>query len=70
MNQLNLNTTLGEWVSQRPQSSRVFETLQVNYWRGEGKSLQQACWERQLPPQDVLAQLCRAVEPGNAEPDQ
>jgi regulator of cell morphogenesis and NO signaling len=60
--QLNLNTTVGEWAAQRPQTARVFEALQIDYCCGGGTSLEQACWERQLTPQDVLTQLQEAVE--------
>lgn len=64
MKLLDLNTPLGEWVSRRPQTSRVFEALQVNYWCGEGRLLQQACWDQQLVPQDVLGQLHEASDVG------
>jgi len=59
---LDLNTTIDEWVSQRPQASRVFDALQLDYCSGGRDALQQACWDRQLVPQDVLAQLYEVVK--------
>jgi len=63
--QLNLNTAVGEWVDQRPHTVRIFDMLQIDYCGGGGgTSLEQACWDRQLTPQNVLAQL---HESGKAE---
>lgn len=61
MTQLSLETTVGNWVAQHPQVSRVFESLQIDYCCGGSKSLQQACWERQLDPQQVVQDLEHAV---------
>lgn len=70
MAQLNLNSTIGEWVAQRPQTSRVFEALRIDYCCGGGKSLDQACREEKVDPQDVLGQLQEAVEADDVEPVQ
>ena len=70
MAQLNVNSTIGEWVAQRPQTSRVFEALQIDYCCGGGKSLDQACREKKVDPQDMLGQLQEAVEANDEEPVQ
>jgi regulator of cell morphogenesis and NO signaling len=70
MAQLNLNSTVGEWVAQRPQTSRVFEALRIDYCCGGGKSLDQACREEEVDPQDILGQLQEAVEADDVEPVQ
>jgi regulator of cell morphogenesis and NO signaling len=57
MSQLTTNTSVGKWVAQHPQTSRVFEALQIDYCCGGGKPLQQACLDRQLDPQQVVAEL-------------
>ena len=57
MAQANLNTSIGSWVAAHPQSSRVFEALQLDYCCGGEKSLEQACWDRGLDPQQVVQQL-------------
>ncbi len=61
MAQVNLNSTVGAWVAAHPQTSRVFEALQVEYCCGGGKSLEQACWDRELDPQQVMQQLEQAI---------
>jgi regulator of cell morphogenesis and NO signaling len=68
MAQLSLNTSVGNWVAQHPQTSRVFESLQIDYCCGGGKALEQACWERQLDPQQVIAELERAIHAGDEKP--
>ncbi len=67
MKQLNLNTTIGEWVSQRPHASQVFASLQVDCGASRGTALQQECWERRLTPQDVLAQLRGVTESADSD---
>jgi regulator of cell morphogenesis and NO signaling len=57
MSQLNVQTTVGQWVARRPQTSRVFEELQIDYCCGGDRSLGQACWERRIDPASVLVQL-------------
>lgn len=67
MTQVNLNSSVGAWVAAHPQTSRVFEALQIEYCCGGGKSLEQACWDRGLDPQQVVQQLEQAVaEDGQA----
>ena len=52
------------------QPARVFEGLKLDYCCGEGKSLAQACRERHVDSQDVLAQLEAAVEAGKDQSDE
>ena len=70
MTQLDLNTTVGQWVANHPQTSRIFEAARIDYCCGGGKPLEQACWDRQLNPQDILAQLHEAVATTDSQPDQ
>ncbi|MDC0935671.1 iron-sulfur cluster repair di-iron protein [Pirellulales bacterium] len=53
----NINTTVGDWVTEHPQTSRVFESLQLDYCCGGDKPLAQACLEKELDPQQVIAKL-------------
>ena len=57
MKHLDLNSTIGDWISARPHSYRVFASLRLECPAGHAKPLQQECWERQLAPLDVLARL-------------
>lgn len=57
MTKVNLNSSVGTWVAVHPLTSRVFESLQIDYCCGGGKSLEQACWDRELDPQQVVHQL-------------
>ena len=68
MSQLNLNTSVGSWVARHPQTARVFESLQIDYCCGGGKSLGDACSQRQLDHQQVVADLEQAIDGGDAEP--
>lgn len=62
MTPLNLETTVGRWVAERPQSSHVFEDLRIDYCCGGDMTLSQACAQRQLNPQEVLGQLDAAED--------
>lgn len=64
MKHLDLNSTIGDWLSKRPHAYQVFESLRLDCRGARGNPLQQACWERRLPPLDVLAQLHGDVETG------
>jgi len=61
MAHLDLDTAVGRWVAEHPPTSRVFEPLRIDYCCGGDKSLNQACAERQLDPQRVLAQLEQVI---------
>lgn len=62
MNHLHLNSTIGDWITARPDSYRVFASLRLDYPEGRAKPLQQECWERQIAPLKVLARLHGIVE--------
>ncbi len=62
MTQLNLKESVGNWVARHPQTARVFESLQIDYCCGGGKPLAEACRERHLDPQQVVAQLEQAID--------
>lgn len=61
MTQENLNSSVGTWVATHPQTSRVFESLQIDFCCGGGMSLEQACWDRGLDVNQVMQQLERSV---------
>jgi regulator of cell morphogenesis and NO signaling len=54
---LDLRTTVGDLVKERPTRSHVFEKLQIDYCCGGKLSLAEACKEQELDPQAVLEQL-------------
>ena len=62
MKHLDLNSTIGDWISERPHTYHVFSSLRLDCPEGRTKPLQQECWERRLAPLDVLAQLHGDVE--------
>lgn len=68
MTRLNLDSTVGQWVSTHPQTSRLFEASRIDYCCGGGKRLEQACRDRALDPQQILAQLHEAVKEAGGEP--
>lgn len=57
MTELDLQTSVGQWVAKVPRTSRVFEAQQIDYCCGGNKSLALACRDRQLDPQEILNQL-------------
>lgn len=60
---LSPETTVGEFVAQRPALSRLFERLGIDYCCGGKRPLAQACRERGLDPGTVFAMLEAAVAP-------
>lgn len=67
MTRLNLDSTVGQWVATHPQTSRLFEASRIDYCCGGGKSLEQACRDSELDPQQILAQLHEAVKAAGGE---
>ena len=61
MTTLDLQTTVAEWVTRHPRTSRVFETLQIDYCCGGRHSLDDACHSKKLDPDDVMRQLMETV---------
>jgi regulator of cell morphogenesis and NO signaling len=68
MSKLHLDSAVGQWVAEIPATSRVFESLQIDYCCGGKKPLTQACSDRQLNPQDVLKQLQQASSEADRQP--
>lgn len=56
MDQLNLDASMTDWVIDQPRTLKFFEQLSIEYTCG-GKSLRQACLDRDLAPIYVLARL-------------
>lgn len=52
--------TVGEYVTARPSRSRVFERFGIDYCCGGKKPLAQACQERNVPLDQVLAALAES----------
>jgi regulator of cell morphogenesis and NO signaling len=56
-----LEKSVVDWAIDQPQAVAVFEHFGVDYCCG-GKSLEYACRQRGVDPQQVLAQIHRALE--------
>lgn len=61
MNLLNPETTVGQIVAERPQASRLFESLGIDYCCGGRKPLSQACLEKGLEFAEVTSRLEAAL---------
>lgn len=57
MNELEIQTTVGQMVVERPQRSRVFDRLHIDYCCGGKRTLEEACAKRGLDLKAVLAEL-------------
>lgn len=57
MSELNLSSTVGQWVAQCPSTSRVFQSHKMDFCCGGGVSLEEACLKKDIDPQSVLQQL-------------
>jgi regulator of cell morphogenesis and NO signaling len=57
MDSLLSDKTVGEWVRERPSRSRVFEQFGIDYCCGGKKPLSQACQDKGLALENVLAAL-------------
>jgi regulator of cell morphogenesis and NO signaling len=57
MNKLEIQTTVGQMVVERPQRSRVFDRLHIDYCCGGKRTLEEACAKRGLDLKAVLAEL-------------
>lgn len=64
MADLNLNSAVGNWVAAHPETSRVFDALQIEYCCGGGKSLEQVCWDRGLDAGQIMLQLEQVINEG------
>ncbi|MCE9591293.1 MAG: iron-sulfur cluster repair di-iron protein [Planctomycetes bacterium] len=54
MTTIDINTTVGDLVTQKPSRSRVFEDLGIDYCCGGKKPLAEVCKAKGLDPQTVL----------------
>lgn len=70
MNLLNPETTVGRIVAERPESSRLFESLGIDYCCGGKKPLAKACQEKNLDVADVVSKLEAALAAANSACDQ
>jgi regulator of cell morphogenesis and NO signaling len=67
MTAAGIDKTVGQWVVERPSRARVFERLGIDYCCGGKHPLRQACEQKSLDYDAVLAELDRdgaAAEPG------
>ena len=69
MNELEIQTTVGEMVVESPQRSRVFDRLHIDYCCGGKRSLEEACGKRGLDLKEVLAELEAFDAEAEAQPD-
>ena len=70
MSGLNVNSTVGEWVVEYPQTARVFEGRKIDYCCGGGTSLTDACRKNSLDAKKVMAELTRVVADPQQEPEE
>ena len=64
MTTLDTNSTVAQWVSEFPQTSRLFEQLQIDYCCGGNVVLGEACQRQRLDAEDIVVQLTQfAADP-------
>jgi len=68
MNELEIQT-VGQMVVERPQRSRVFDRLRIDYCCGGKRTLEEACAKRGLDLKAVLAELEAFDAEANTQPD-
>lgn len=70
MTSLDIHTTVGELVADRPSRSRVFQQLGIDFCCGGKKPLEDACRDKGLDPQTVLQTLLASEQTvGSSEID-
>ncbi len=69
MNELEIQTTVGQLVVERPQRSRVFDRLHIDYCCGGKRTLEEACAKRGLDLKAVLAELEAFDAEAETQPD-
>jgi regulator of cell morphogenesis and NO signaling len=69
MNELEIQTTVGQMVVERPQRSRVFDRLHIDYCCGGKRTLEEACAKRGLDLKAVLAELEAFDAEAETQPD-
>ena len=60
---LTNETTLGQVAAENPLAARVFEKYQLDYCCGGDRSIEQACREKGIPAERVLAELQQGGPP-------
>ena len=60
MSDLDLSSSVVDWCIEHPETIAVFEQLGVDYCCG-GKSLEYACYQRALDPDEVLVKLQQKI---------
>lgn len=68
MNELEIQT-VGQMVVERPQRSRVFDRLHIDYCCGGKRTLEEACAKRGLDLKAVIAELEAFDAEANTQPD-
>ena len=68
MNELEIQTD-GQMVVERPQRSRVFDRVHIDYCCGGKRTLEEACTKRGLDLKTVLAELEAFDAEANTQPD-
>ncbi len=69
MNELEIQTTVGQMVVECPQRSRVFDRLHIDYCCGGKRTLEEACAKRGLDLEAVLAELEAFDAEAEPQPD-
>ena len=59
MNTVSADRTVGDLVTEQPGRAKVFEDLGIDYCCGGHRPLTEACAEKGIDPENVLAQLAR-----------
>lgn len=65
--QINQNTTLGEIVAENYQAAAIFDKFQMDFCCHGNRSLHEACQEKKVPVEEVLAAVQAATQ--SNEPD-
>ena len=64
-----IQTTVGQMVVERPQRSRVFDRLRIDYCCGGKRTVEEACAKRRLDSKAVLVELEAFDAEAEAQPD-
>lgn len=69
MTALSIQTTVGQFVADRPSRSRMFQNLGIDFCCGGKKSLEEACNEKNLDAQAILDQILAVEQSDNSNQD-
>jgi len=61
---LELTDPVGQWVTEYPATSRVFEQHKIDYCCGGGRPLEEACQKRQVDTERIYKELCDVIARG------